>query len=464
MESNCRINHLPPECILEIITQLIDVEPTSVLDCMHVCSQWRHLILESPILCARVAFEFKQFNIIQFFLNFTQHVPQILDFDMLWRRHDMSPRHRAHLTVFLLKDIPRLQRAVCIRSLFQHDEADWCGILDEIKTFRNLRELAIFFQGGNRLPVIHTPALRRLSLSAVQPITVPVKAFIRFLTGMPSLQHIDLDFIQPQGVAAQQSNESAHLPSLETLKISGASVSNCQNIMSSIVSTVESVKISLNVKTAFPFHSFWEYFDIHGTAGLRLTVTPFGPGTSVVLSDRSEPWNPRDFPRGAFFGACAGYVFKTYLWNDPFDSKILQDSAIYADSIHTVILKALNATGNYGLMDTPDINNEQRIIPWLKQLPRPRHLVIDPMKRYLIEHGIDFIWPTLRLITIRCREHSNSTPEDDQAAINAVSNWLKTLALSDSVAIELVGRRWEHALEFHELHSSCMNIIDNRFS
>ena len=112
-----QIGDIPRDPTLIILRMGLDEDPRSILDYIHVCGHWRRTVLEDRTLCAAVAFDFRDINLIMTFLRWAGGACQPLRFDTIVSHIDLSLEQKRTVINVLLGDTRRLQNATRIESI-----------------------------------------------------------------------------------------------------------------------------------------------------------------------------------------------------------------------------------------------------------------------------------------------------------------------------------------------------------
>lgn len=461
------LNDMPVEILSMICVEISKGNPDGIIMVMRTCRLLREICLSHSSICAAAALYASTIEFARFLLHRAKGTPLFLDFDLLWTRKSMHVRDRARLTIELIRDKNPLCSARHIKNLVYktYSEVDWISILGRFITFRNLQRLDIFLNGNcPYLPSIEAPNLEHLFLAGHHN-TMPASALACFLKNMQSLRELRLDTIICEPVT---NVDTAHLPCLTNIVIEGIWASTFQPIFSAISGWRTEPILSLQMHDCLPLHEVWNRSNLQTEDDLELIITPFfGMGVNIAVRKRGT--TVITGVDGNSLTCGDGYVHKCYHW-DRQDTDLVADVACYAHAIRSVILDAAPCLptaytpagrGNSDWSEE-DVQTAQKVVTLLKSLVHPHQLSVNTMKWYTIRWAKQWLWQSVRFITICCRPYTNSAWRQDQGAVNAMCQSLKLRGMGHRTQVKLVGRKWSPDIDLVELHSICTDVVDER--
>lgn len=461
------VYNLPAETILQCLRGAAREEANAhiLLGYFHVCSPWRRLLFGDHVLCGEIAFKFSHVKLITQFLTMAGSAPQRLDFDAILTRPDISTEEIQSFLAQLTNDRKRLSNAVEIKSTMPIPQTNWFAQLHSISNFRNLEELHINLLTVKDLPVIHAPNLRILTLLTHKFTFIPGRYFIAFLDRLPSLTELSLDTLSCSSVNLSPEHTSAQMPRLQQLNSKNIEFASYQSIRRLISNTPSTFNTSLSFMRPCALRDIWDSLEIRNHSSLHAALAASENAFELDLQNSSLDDYSHDFNEDLGISAGPGFLQKRYIPREQpasVNHDILSDTSLYAEHVEIVSLNAITRTGWAAPLLLNDLTG-LRVLNWLRALPHPTTLVIDTSMRVLIERGMDFIWPSLHSIYIHCRTHRFALREDDQAAVDAVAQWIQSPVLDHEMHVILVGRKWKHYnLLLDALIDGCADFVDRR--
>lgn len=462
------IHKLPVDCFFVVLDFLAQAHPHSILAVLSVCSRWRTLTYQHKGLCARIVWKFSTAEPIIFFLEACGDTCQNLDFDYVRSLTSIKDEDLARI-LQLMHGQNRLRNANVITSTLSFPQSRWFSRLRAVKQFSHLRSLSAHLSTLDELPLIKAPNLTTLSLKACQQSYLSRTHFIHFLRGLPKLKTLTLRKLGCHERLGGH-DQIAQVPSLESLTMFSIRRKIYRCTRDVLRGTPPSFCVYPSLDLPIPLREFWPSSSLRQCTRLAITMRPFELGAQLIVADSDyRPTQPYRFLTDTPFSAQPHFVQKAYYTRhelDLVDVDLLDDANSYAHAVNEVTLEALPhdflGFSQWALPSQDDLAS-MRLTQWLRELHRPTHLSIDAHLSTLFREGPNFIWPSLRQITIVCSQHIDSDAEHDQLAVNAVADWIILPVFLHRLDIKLAGRKWDpDDLSVDTLRSRCARLEDYR--
>ena len=460
------IHSIAIEQILLIVRFGISGQPWSIQHYIKVCRRWRSAIFGDRVLCAEVALEFKSIKPILAFLMLAGDFCQALDFDKVLTHDYLSPTQRRVVARFLLNSSNRLRNSTSIKNIVPLPMANWSRRLREATILPHLRSLQVHLSETDPLPEFSAPNLTSIDLVAKKPLFVPPQKLAQFIQHFVSLRDLRLQNIGcPTSLIGNEHLIRVKSPHLRRLVLKSILPAQYRIMLRLLGDTQFLETFSLALVDPLPLEEIRSMLDIRNNSKLHITLCPFPGGVRLIIyNSASRPLQSGSYQLDASFPfrAHAGYVDKTYYRVMPDGLDLIQEMKFYAQYTETISLTAIHSHSHALCPSSQDVEL-LKLVTWLRSLEQPRKLTIDTSLRPIFQLDLGFLCNSAEYISLACRLHEETTIDDDNRAIQSLTQWVQDQDPHHRITVELTGRKWQRdVLPLDKLQHACFALYDNR--